>query len=179
LKENQIEAIKARCLQDKDERAEESLQTFLAEEQENGEEPDILDNIVAMFDNVVRNQPIVLDENFLLRTLIAQGAVGRGQVVAPVEVNQNRPVVTAPFNADFDGDVDPVDLVGMMQRAPQRVFHDPAAGSAEELAILSWILDRKMEGIEISHEGLHLRYTNYSCAFLTSAEERADTFLAE
>lgn len=183
LKEKQIEAIKARCLQDRDERAEESFQAFMEEEEDNREEDreeaNGFGDIVAMFQGVVANQ-----NNLFLRALIEQGVQGMGQAAAPVGGDQNGPVrlvVAAPFNADFDGDVDPVDLIGMVRQGanPPRVFHDPAADSAEEMAILSWILDRKVEGMVVTHEGLHLRYPNYSCQFLTLAENKADIFLVE
>ena len=84
MNESQIKTIKARLLQDKDERAEESLQAFLEEEEEeNMEEQDVLGEVVAMFQDVVAQQVVQIDDNLLLRAMIGQGA----QVVAPVGGN--------------------------------------------------------------------------------------------
>lgn len=147
LNESQIEVIKSRCLQDKDERAEESFQTFLEEEeQEDG----------------VQNGPIELNEDFLLQLLIAQGTVAREQAALPI-----------------GGNLNPNSLIEMIRQERQKVVNDPIPGSAEEMAILSWILDCKVVGKKIDHEALHERYPNYSCPFLSAAEIKVDSFLDE
>uniref|UniRef100_A0A6C0CFN9 RING-type domain-containing protein n=1 Tax=viral metagenome TaxID=1070528 RepID=A0A6C0CFN9_9ZZZZ len=142
LSEKQLATIRSRCLEDKNERAEESFRSYMDQD-----------------DDV---QPIRIDQNLLVQAL--------GRLI--------------PNQGSFDGEDFPFLVAPVRDRVvPMVIFRNPAPGSAEELNLLSWILEQKMGGIEICesefHEELHFEHPNYSCEYLAWAQNKADTFLED